>query len=263
MLIWIKGGGDLASGVALRLHHCHLRVVISELPEPMAVRRTVCFSEAVRLGRCTVEDVTAIRADSPEAIRRIWDEDAIPVLVDPPLSLREEMKPDVFIDATIAKRNTGTSITDAPLVIALGPGFTAGEDCHAVIETLRGHWLGRVITKGSAAPNTGIPGVIGGYGKERVFRAPQDGIFHAERTFGDLVERGEEVASVDGMPIFAEIGGMIRGMLPEGIHVTKGVKAGDIDPRGRKADYTTISDKAMAIAGGVLEAILTFNPCRF
>ncbi len=263
MLIWIKGGGDLASGVALRLHHCHLRVVISELSEPLAVRRTVCFSEAVRLGRCKVEDVTAIRADSPDEIQGIWDAGAIPVLVNPPVSLREEMKPDVFIDATIAKRNTGTTIADAPLVIALGPGFTAGEDCHAVIETLRGHWLGRVITSGSAVPNTGIPGMIGGYGKERVFRAPQDGIFHAEKTFGDLVTKGEEVASVDGMPIFAEIGGMIRGMLPEGIRVTKGVKAGDIDPRGREADYTTISDKAMAIAGGVLEAILAFNPCRF
>lgn len=264
-LVWIKGAGDLASGIALRLMHSGFRIMMTDLPEPTSVRRTVCFSEAIRLGRCRVEDVRAVRANDVSTIRNLLGsaqqpQTAIPVIPDPEGTLAASFHPDVIVDAIIAKKNLGTKITDAPIVIGVGPGFTAGSDCHAVIETKRGHTLGRVIRNGSAIPNTGIPGNIGGFAAERVFRASADGIFHPENDFGDLVHPNDEIAYVEtssgNVPVYAAINGMIRGMLPDGLPVTKGMKAGDIDPRGASVDFRTVSDKALAIAGGVLEAIL-------
>lgn len=259
MLIYVRGAGDLASGIALRLHRAHMKVVMSDLPEPTSVRRSVCFSEAVRLGACKVEEISAERAENAETAFKLINEGKIAVMPDPSGEMPRSMKPDVIVDAIMAKYNTGTLISDAPLVIGVGPGFEAGRDCHAVVETKRGHTLGRVIYKGCAIANTGIPGNVCGVTADRVLRAPADGIFHPERTFGDIVEQGERVANVDGEPVIAKTGGMIRGMLQDGIRVTRGMKAGDVDPRGIDALYLTVSDKSLAIGGGVLEAILSLT----
>jgi xanthine dehydrogenase accessory factor len=181
------------------------------------------------------------------------------VLAEPDAALISALQPDAEIDAILAKRNLGTAITDAPVVVALGPGFTAGVDCHAVIETMRGHDLGRVILSGPAAPNTGIPGNIGGFTTERVLRAPKDGILTEIRHIGDLVEKGESIAEVDGTPIPAPLSGVIRGLLPSGTPVVCGMKSGDVDPRAVLSNCYTVSDKARAIGGGVLEAILMLS----
>lgn len=255
-MIVIKGAGDLASGVAVRLAHCGYPIVMTDLPHPTSIRRTVCFSEAILKGTFTVENVTAEYASDVDAIPAIHNRHHIAVLADPEAACIKALHPEVVVDAILAKRNLGTKITDAPIVIALGPGFTAGVDCHAVIETMRGHDLGRVILEGAAEPNTGIPGNISGFTTERVLRAPKDGIFVELRRIGDLVERGEPVAEVDGEPIFASIPGVIRGLLPTGTPVHKGMKSGDIDPRGVLNHCYTVSDKARTIGGGVLEAIL-------
>ena len=254
MLIWIKGAGDLASGIAFRLVNAHFRVVMTELPEPAAVRRAVCFSEAVRLGSTEVEGVRAARAETAVEAETLLKEGVIPVIPDPSGGTARAMSPEVLVDAVMAKRNTGTRITDA--VIGVGPGFTAGKDCHAVVETKRGHTLGRAIYEGSAIPDTGVPGVIGGYGAERVFRSPAAGIFLPEKEIGDIVQKGEVIARVEGLPVTAVIGGMIRGMLPPGFPVREHMKAGDIDPRGASVDFRLISDKSLAVGGGVLEALL-------
>ena len=258
MLVVIKGAGDLASGIALRLHHSKIDVVMTDLPVPLAVRRTVAFSEAVRLGSTVVEDVKAERAGNAEEARDCLSRGVIPVLADPEAKIIGEMKPEVVVDAILAKRNTGTTLDDAKLVIGVGPGFTAGKDCHAVIETKRGHTLGRVITEGSAIPNTGVPGNVGGETIRRLIKAPRAGIFHPEKKIGDIVKEGERVANVDGEPVYAQINGKIRGLLQDGAPVTKGLKSGDVDPRGTSADHLTVSEKALAIGGGVLEAILSY-----
>ena len=258
MLICIKGAGDLASGIALRLHHAGFSIVMTDLPVPLAVRRTVAFSEAIRLGSTTVEDVKAERAETSEQVRDCLARGVIPVLADPEGSIIEELKPEVVVDAIMAKKNLGTHIDDAPMVIAVGPGFTAGFDCHAVVETKRGHTLGRVIREGSAIPNTGVPGNIGGQTVNRLIKASADGIFHPERNIGDIVSEGDRVGNVDGIPVYAATDGMIRGLLQDGVPVTKGLKSGDVDPRGASADYTTVSDKALAIGGGVLEAVMSY-----
>ena len=258
MLVVIKGAGDLASGIALRLYRSRFDIVMTDLPVPTAVRRTVAFSEAIRLGSAVVEDVKAKRAESIEEVRGCIAKGIIPVMPDPEAKIIQELKPEVVVDAIIAKRNTGTRIDDAPLVIGVGPGFTAGEDCDAVVETQRGHDLGRVIREGSAAPNTGVPGNIGGQTINRLIKAPADGIFHPEKKIGDLVKEGDRVANVDGVPVHAKTDGIIRGMLQDGVPVTKGLKSGDVDPRGKGVNYMTVSDKATAIGGGVLEAIMSY-----
>lgn len=255
-MILIKGAGDLASGVAVRLAHCGFPIVMTDLLHPTSIRRTVCFSEAILKGSYTVEDVTAERADSPDGTGSILARGNIAVLANPTQETLLSLKPDAVVDGILAKRNLGTKITDAPVVIALGPGFTAGVDCHAVIETMRGHNLGRVILEGPAEPNTGIPGNIGGFTTERVLRASKDGVFHEIRHIGDMVTVGETVADVDGEPIHAPLSGVIRGMLPSGTPVHTGMKSGDIDPRPVLEHCYTVSDKARAIGGGVLEAIL-------
>ena len=258
MLVVIKGAGDLASGIALRLHHSKIDVVMTELPVPLAVRRTVAFSEAIRLGSTVVEDVKAERADSIEEVKDCLKRGVIPVLEDPDAEIIKILKPEVVVDAILAKRNTGTTKADAKMVIGVGPGFTAGNDCHAVIETKRGHTLGKVIWKGSAIPNTGVPGNVGGQTIKRLLKAPSDGVFHPEKKIGEHVREGERVANVDGVPVYALIDGKIRGMLQDGVPVTKGLKSGDVDPRGASVDHMTVSDKALSIGGGVLEAILSY-----
>jgi xanthine dehydrogenase accessory factor len=256
LLVVVKGGGDLATGVAHRLHRVGMRVVITELSQPTVIRRPVAFASAVFEGEVTVEGVAARLVDDPAQVLACLNEGVIPVLVDPEAEVVQTLQPDAVVDATLAKRNLGTRITDAPIVVALGPGFTAGVDCHAVVETERGHFLGRVITQGQAAPNTGVPGAVLGHAEDRVVRAPCAGIFLGERRIGDRVEAGQPVARVDGEPVVARISGVLRGLLADGLPVHAGMKVGDVDPRGVVEHCFTISDKARAVGGGVLEAIL-------
>ena len=256
MLVLIRGAGDLASGIALRLHHAHLSVVMTDLPQPTAIRRTVCFSQAIVYGSMTVEDVTARFCAAPENAAVILAAGEIPVLADPEAKCRTALRPDVVVDAILAKKNLGTRITDAPCVIGVGPSFTAGEDCHAAVETMRGHTLGRVIYSGSAIPNTNVPGLIGGFAGERVLRAPADGAFRSVRRIGDLVKAGDIAGYVSGEPMVCTIDGVLRGLIADGIPVRKGMKSGDVDPRGNVENCYTVSDKATAVGGGVLEAIL-------
>ncbi|MDY3280949.1 selenium-dependent molybdenum cofactor biosynthesis protein YqeB [Dysosmobacter sp.] len=256
MLILIRGAGDIATGIALRLKRAGLDVVMTDLPQPTAIRRTVCFSQAIVHGETTVEDMTARRAAGPEQVPALLAEGVIPVLADPEGQCLAALKPDGVVDAILAKRNLGTRITDAPVVVGVGPGFTAGEDCHAVVETMRGHYLGRVIYRGSALPNTGIPGLIGGFAGERVLRAPADGVFHQLLDIGAQVKQGDVAATVEGVPMVCTLDGVLRGILPEGTPVFKGMKAGDIDPRCTEDHCYCASDKALAVGGGVLEAIL-------
>ena len=259
MLVVVKGAGDLATGTALRLHRAGFRVVMTELPRPTAIRRTVCFSQAVPLGSCRVEDVTARLASGPDAVRPILEADEVAVLCDPEGACIPALRPDVVADVILAKKNLGTRITDAPAVIAAGPGFTAGVDCHAVVETMRGHYLGRVIWEGSALPNTAVPGLIGGFAGERVLRAPADGVFRQLREIGDIVRAGDAAGTVNGLPVVCRIDGVLRGVLADGAPVYKGMKAGDVDPRCETAHCYCASDKALAVGGGVLEAALALT----
>lgn len=258
MLVLIRGAGDIATGIAMRLWRVGVQVVMTDLPQPTAIRRTVCFSQAIVLGETQVEDATARRAEDILQARRICAAGEISVLADPELRCREELRPDALVDAILAKRNLGTRITDAPIVVGIGPGFTAGKDCHAVVETMRGHTLGRVIYQGSALPNTNIPGLIGGYAGERVLRAPDDGIFHTVLDIGAQVKSGDVAGQVNGKPMLCTIDGVLRGLLADGTPVHKGMKSGDVDPRCKEEYCYTASDKALAVGGGVLEAVLHF-----
>jgi xanthine dehydrogenase accessory factor len=253
----VKGGGDLGSGVAWRLWNVGFRVICTDLAQPLVIRRTVAFSNAIYEGRALVEGVSAERIGAADEAFFAWSQNTLPVIVDPDARVVDIYKPEVIVDAIMAKRNTGTTLAHAPRVVALGPGFVAGVDCHAVVETQRGHDLGRVLWSGSAAPNTGVPGVIGGEGERRVVRAPADGRIYGRRAIGDAVKAGEVIASIDQTPVLATIDGMLRGMLHDRVRVSAGMKIADIDPRGVRAHCYTISDKALAIAGGVLEAVLT------
>lgn len=255
--IWIKGAGDLASGIALRLYRCGFNIIMSDIEVPTTVRRTVAFSRAVYEKEAKVENVLAELADSKQDIERVLADNKIAVVVDPDGILKNEYKPDIVVDAIIAKYNIATRIDEAEVVIGVGPGFYAGKDVHAVVETKRGHDLGRVIHEGEAFPNTGVPGKIGGYDVERIIRATKDGVFRANTEIGKLVKKGDIVAYSDDEPIFASIDGVVRGLLQDGVQVIKGMKSGDIDPRGNIENCYTVSDKATAIGGGVLEAILS------
>lgn len=258
MLVVIRGAGDIATGVALRLYRAGLQIVMCEVETPTSIRRTVCFSEAVRQGEMEVEGVTARRADLEE-LPALLEAGIVPVLVDPAADCAAVLEPDAVVDAILAKRNLGTTMDMAPVVVAAGPGFTAGKDCHAVVETMRGHYLGRVIYQGSAQPDTAIPGLIGGYAGERVLRAPADGIFEGIRTIGDLVEAGDAAGYVQGQPMVCTISGTLRGLIADGVAVTKGMKCGDVDPRCEPDHCACASDKALAVGGGVLEAILCLS----
>ena len=260
--VLIKGAGDLASGIALRLFRSGFDVVMTEIAVPTTVRRTVAFSPAVYLGKTMVEDVEGICCDSIEVVNDALKKRKIAVIVDENADIRTKLKPDVVVDAILAKKNLGTKITDAEVVIGVGPGFTAGVDCHLVVETKRGHYLGRCIREGGAIPNTGVPGIIGGYGLERLIRASADGVFYGKVEIGDTVKAGAVVGYVktdDGrqIPVTAQIDGVVRGLLQDGVPVTKDMKSGDVDPRCEEKHCFTVSDKASAIGGGVLEGILS------
>ena len=246
----------MATGVVHRLTRSDFRVCITEIQAPLAVRREVAFCEAVFEGRKEVEGLVARRVADTKEILEAWEEGMIPLLVDPECKIREVLKPQVLVDAIMAKRNMGTRRRDAPLVIGLGPGFHAGKDVHLVVETNRGHNLGRVIEEGEAEPDRSIPGEIRGYTWERVLRAPRSGQLLGSKKIGDQVKKGEVIARVEGIPVEAGIDGVLRGILRDGLSVHEGMKVGDIDPRGIRAHCFTISDKARAIGGGVLEAIL-------
>ena len=256
LIVCLRGGGDIGSGVAWRLHQCGFKLFVTETTEPLSVRRKVSFCEAVYDGAIIVEGVKGVLKRDPKEIPRCWEMGEIPVLVDPGFRKASQMHFDVLVDAILAKKNLGTSIDLAQLVIALGPGFEAGRDAHYVIETNRGHYLGKVISEGSAQPDTGIPGIVAGIGAERVLRAPADGRWESLSEIGKSVSKGQLIGTVEGIPLHAAIGGALRGLIRHGIKVTKGLKIGDIDPRGEIRNCFTISDKALAVAGGVLEAIL-------
>ena len=255
-VVVIKGAGDLASGVILRLHRAGLRVIATEIEQPTTVRRTVAFSEAIYCGEVEVEGLRARKLNDCNDIPQAWSEGVVPVLVDPWAEIVPRLRPAVVVDAIIAKRNLGTRITDAPVVIGLGPGFEVGVDVHAVVETNRGHHLGRVLWHGCAEPDTGVPGEIAGHGAQRLLRAPSAGLFRGERAIGDRVEAGEVVGWVDQTPVKAGIAGVLRGLLHDGLRVCQGMKIGDVDPRAAREHCFTVSDKSLAIAGGVLEAAL-------
>jgi xanthine dehydrogenase accessory factor len=252
----IKGAGELGSAVGWTLRRCGFDVLFTEIPKPLAVRRKVCFSEAVFEGEQVVEGIRGVLIKEPQEALGVWKRGEVAVLVDPSGSSVSVIKPEVLVDAIMAKRNTGTFMDQALLTIGLGPGFCAGKDVHVVIETQRGHNLGRVIYEGEAEPNTGIPGEIEGFTWQRVLRAPKEGLFKPLKDIGDFVKKGEIVALVDTEAVVAQIDGVIRGLLREGLMVPKNEKVGDIDPRGIRDYCFTISDKARAVAGGVLRAIL-------
>lgn len=255
--IVIKGAGEMASAVAWRLYMANFkRILMLEAACPLAVRRKVSFCEALHDGTQCVEGVTAIMADTVADIHATWAQGKIAVAADPRWHLLKEIRPGVVVDAILAKKNLGTRIKEAGLVIGLGPGFNAGKDVHMVIETNRGHDLGRIITAGFAQPNTGEPGGIAGFTGERVLRSPAAGHFKTERTIGDRVSANEVIGTVAEHPVSCRTGGVLRGLIRPETMVTKGMKVGDVDPRGRKQYCDTISEKARAIAGSVLEAIL-------
>jgi xanthine dehydrogenase accessory factor len=252
----VRGGGDLGSGVALRLWRTGFEVLVLEVAQPVAVRRTVTFSEAVYDGESHVEEARGVQAESVDGAIDLLRRREVPVLVDPELTSLARLRPDALVDATMTKRNLGTSLDLAPCVVCLGPGFRAGVDCDAVIETNRGPHLGRVLWTGSAEADTGTPAAVRGATIERVLRAPKDGTLMGLKSIGNIVEVGEMVAQVDGQPVTSELAGMVRGLARNGLWVRAGMKIGDIDPRLDPELCRLVSDKALAIAGGVLEAVL-------
>lgn len=259
-LIIVRGGGDLASGIIHRLFRSGYDIIVAETGLPTVIRRTVAYAAAVYAGSVTVEGLRADYCPMNEALQKVTD-GIIPVIADPGGESIRLYKPAALVDAILAKQNLGTTMDAAPVVIGVGPGFTAGRDVHAVIETMRGHDLGRVIYEGQAYPNTGTPGDIDGYTLERLLRAPAAGRFQGARQIGDTVLAGEAVAYVDGLAVTAQITGVLRGLLQDGLTVTAGMKIGDIDPRCKREHCYTISDKARAIGGGVLEALLSLGVC--
>lgn len=256
-LIVIRGAGEMATGVACTLHRANLRrILMLEVPAPLAVRRRVAFCEAIHEQSKAVEGIEAVRITTEAELPGTWASCRIAVRIDPKGESIRSCQPDCLVDATLAKHNLGTAKSDAPLVIALGPGFTAGRDCHVVVETNRGHNLGRLIAAGMAAANTGIPGNIDGFTWERVVRAPSDGLFTTDKSIGDSVGAGETIGRVGAAPVTANIAGILRGLIRPGSAVTAGLKIGDIDPRHEAAYCDSISEKARTLGGAVLEAIL-------
>lgn len=257
----IRGGGDLATGVAYQLHQAGFPLIVLELERPLVVRRQVALATAILAHEVHIENLHGQRVDSVAEAQQLAYTNTIPVLAAPnldPVLAGLQSPASILVDARIAKHNIDTHINQAPLVIGMGPGFTAGVDCHAVIETMRGHTLGRVLWSGSALPNTGTPGIIAGKGAERVLRAPQAGVINWRLEIGDQVKQGEAIGDVEGISITAPFTGVLRGLIAPGTAVSSGLKVGDVDPRGVAAHCYTISDKALALGGAVLTAILTF-----
>jgi xanthine dehydrogenase accessory factor len=263
-LVLIKGGGDIASGVAHGLVALGLGVAMTELAKPSMVRRRVSFGDAVYSGEAEVEGIRGILCPSAKEAFIAAHTGAVAVMVDPTCSSLGFLHPDVLVDARVAKRNIDTKITDAPVVIAVGPGFIAGRDCHAVVESRRGPGLGRVIMEGAAAPNTGRPAEVMGHGEDRVLRSPGAGVFRGTREIGDAVRAGDEIGSVEAsggpLAVNASIAGVLRGLVADGLEVSENQKLGDIDPSGVREKCFSISDKALSVGDGVAEAIRRLAP---
>ena len=255
VLLW--GGGDLASGVVLRLQKAGIRTLVVEKDQPLVVRRTVAFANAVFEGQMQVEDVTGVLVHRPEAMEEIWASGRVPVIVDPDLTLLARFRPLALVDARMRKKQVQMDLNSADLVIGLGPGFVVGENCHAAVETNRGHILGRVFCKGSPEADTGIPGKVGAYARERVLHAPTAGLIHTLKEIGDAVSKGEPLLTVGGAQVTAPFDGVLRGLVHDGLRVREGMKVGDVDPRPETFRCWTVSEKSLAIGGGVLEALLT------
>lgn len=255
-IVVVRGGGDIASGIIHRLHKSGYKIVILEIEKPTVIRRTVSFTQAVYDNEIIIEGVKAVKVSNIEEVHKELENKNIPLLVDSKGAFIKEIKPYIVVDAILAKKNIGTTINFAPIIIGVGPGFEAGKDVHAVIESNRGHNLGRVILEGSAEPNTGIPGNIAGFSSERVIRSHKEGIIKHRKRIGDIVSKGEVIGYIDDSNILAPIDGVLRGFIQEGISVPIDFKIGDVDPRGIVEYCFTISDKARAIGGAVLEAIL-------
>jgi xanthine dehydrogenase accessory factor len=253
----IRGGGDLATGVAARLHRAGFPVVVLEIEQPLAVRRLVALAEAVYAGRVVIEGVEGRRAESDEEVPSLVQAGVIPVLVDGQGTCLSRLRPPVIVDGRMRKAPSELALDAAPLIIGLGPGFAAGGDCHAVIETRRGHHLGRVLWDGQASPDTKIPEPVEGYAVDRVLRAPRSGAMHGLTAIGALVRQGDPLLAVDGVPVAAPFDGALRGLLHDGLRVSRGMKVGDLDPRRETRFCREISDKALAVGGAVLEAILS------
>lgn len=258
VLVIIRGGGDLATGVAVRLFRAGFSVMILEVNHPTVIRLPVSLARVVYENKAIVEEIEAVLIPSWEKAKDTIKQGKIPVLVDPEGCCIEKLSPAVLVDAILAKRNLGTKIDQAPLVIGLGPGFTAGEDVDVVVETMRGHNLGRVYYQGQAAPDTGVPGEVGGESIRRLLRTSAEGKISLLHSIGDIVKAGEVIAEVKGVPLKAEISGVLRGLIYPRSWVTKGMKVGDIDPRGVREYCFTVSDKARSIGGAVLEAICAY-----
>lgn len=253
-IVVFRGGGDIGTGAIWRLRRVGFPVVVLELEHPLTIRRTVAFSTAVTEGSITIDGIEGVRVETPGEARKATERGLVPVLVSPELP---DMERSVVVDARLAKRNIDTALVDAPFVVALGPGFSAGSDCHAIVETMRGHDLGRVIWDGPAAPNTGVPGVIGGASAERVLHAATSGDLSWTVSFGDLVEMGLEIGQIDDTPVRSKIAGTVRGLLLPG-PVDEGLKIADVDPRFDPNAVGRISDKSLSVGGGVLEAVLVW-----
>jgi len=262
-IIIIRGAGDIASGIAHRLHKCGFSLILTEIERPLVVRRFASFANAVVKGETEVEGIRAVKAECIEDIYEIWRSNGIPVLCDSGCKVLLCIKPLAVVDAILAKKNMGTHRDMAPITVGIGPGFEAGSDVDAVVETQRGHNLGKVIYKGAACADTGIPGNIMGYSKERLLRAPESGIIRNVLEIGDMVKQGEAAAYVGCVPVKSLIDGVIRGLIADNTEVWKGLKVGDVDPRGIKENCFTVSDKSRSVAGGVLEAILTLKKEKY
>jgi xanthine dehydrogenase accessory factor len=254
-LALVKGAGDLATGIALSLHGAGFAVVMTEIPQPLAIRLTVAFAQAVYQGSHTVEGLRAERTDA-QGWRSVVERGSVAVLVDPQAAILSALSPLAIVDAIMAKRNTGTIRREGSVVIGLGPGFSAGLDVDAVIETQRGHEMGRIIREGTAREDSGVPGEIGGRGSDRVLRAPMGGMVVNLKEIGALVKKGDPVARVGGLTVTAPFDGCLRGLIHDGLSVQAGVKIGDVDPRGESQYASTVSDKARALGRAVLEAVL-------
>lgn len=253
----VRGGGDIATGTIQKLNRCGFKVLILETEKPTSIRRSVCFSEAVYDGQAIVEGTTAVLVNNKEEIFKAWENKLIPLVIDGEGKYIDIIKPTILVDAILAKRNLGTNKNMAQITIALGPGFNAGKDVDVVIETMRGHSLGRLIFEGFAMENTGIPGEIGGHSKERVIYSPTEGIINNIKAIGDIVEENEIIAIIEDLEVRTTIPGILRGIIRDKAYVKKGLKIADVDPRlSELQNYNTISDKARSIGGGVLEAIL-------
>lgn len=256
-LVLVLGAGEMASAIAVRLYNANIRrICMLDLENPLCVRRQVSFCPALTNDGALVQGILAGKAADLREMQACWGAGQIAVMLVSDWGRLDAIRPDIVVDAILAKRNLGTKITDADLVVALGPGFNAGVDCHRVIETNRGHDLGRIIETGPAAPDTGVPGVIAGETRKRILRAPCDGVFHSRIEIGEFMKAGQTVGHVQDRPVIVEIDGMIRGLIQTGTQVSSGLKLGDIDPRGQKDYCGSISEKARTISGAVLECVV-------